>query len=223
MLIQLSKGTISVMLSSVNSHQVSQNRHQVHWTNRLTQHTTHYPDPSSALGNKKSKNPDFLTPASTGTQTNKQDEQTSKESTMTILIRLLCSHLPSTINHGQRSANFTPLQPDWTSRSLAMDYLVGLVVRRLPRERKIPGSNNACSVIFSGSSHTSDSKIGIPVATTAVVLNNEEYIFMNLCMCYCEYICVCMCLICNFYLGVAARIIVWADPSLRYTSMLLGC
>ena len=29
-------------------------------------------------------------------------------------------------------------------------------------------------------------------------------------------------LICNFYLSVVARKIVWADPSLRYTSMLLG-
>ena len=30
-------------------------------------------------------------------------------------------------------------------------------------------------------------------------------------------------LTCNFYLSVAARKIIWADPSLRYTSMLLGC
>ena len=45
------------------------------------------------------------------------------------------------------------------------DRLVGLVVRRPPRERKIPGSNPACAGIFSGSSHTSDSKIGTPVAT----------------------------------------------------------
>ena len=29
-------------------------------------------------------------------------------------------------------------------------------------------------------------------------------------------------LICKFYLGVAARKIVWADPSLRYIRMLLG-
>ena len=29
-------------------------------------------------------------------------------------------------------------------------------------------------------------------------------------------------LICNFYISVTARTIVWADPSLRYTSMLLG-
>ena len=43
--------------------------------------------------------------------------------------------------------------------------LVGLVVRRPPRERKIPGSNPACAGIFPGSSHTSDLKIGTPVAT----------------------------------------------------------
>ena len=29
-------------------------------------------------------------------------------------------------------------------------------------------------------------------------------------------------LVCNFYLSVAARKIVWADPTLRYTGMLLG-
>ena len=43
--------------------------------------------------------------------------------------------------------------------------LVGLVVRRPPRERKIPVSNPACARIFLGSSHTSDLKIGAPVAT----------------------------------------------------------
>ena len=45
------------------------------------------------------------------------------------------------------------------------DRLVGLVVRRPPRERKVPGSNPACAGIFSGSSHTSDLKIGAPLAT----------------------------------------------------------
>ena len=48
---------------------------------------------------------------------------------------------------------------------VATDCLVGLVVRRPPREREIPGSNPAGAGIFSGSSHTSDSKIGTPVAT----------------------------------------------------------
>ena len=43
--------------------------------------------------------------------------------------------------------------------------LVGLVVRRPPRERKVPGSNPACGGIFSGSSHTSDLNIGAPVLT----------------------------------------------------------
>ena len=45
------------------------------------------------------------------------------------------------------------------------DRLVGLVVRRPPRERKISGSNPACAGICSGSSHTSDFKIGTPLAT----------------------------------------------------------
>ena len=43
--------------------------------------------------------------------------------------------------------------------------LAGLVLRRLSRERKILGANPACVGIFSGSSHTSDLKIGTPVAT----------------------------------------------------------
>ena len=43
--------------------------------------------------------------------------------------------------------------------------LAGLVVRHLPQERKIPGSIPVCARIFSGSSHTSDFKIGTPVAT----------------------------------------------------------
>ena len=43
--------------------------------------------------------------------------------------------------------------------------LVGLVVRRPPRERKIPGLNPAVTGFFLRSSHTSDSKIGTPVAT----------------------------------------------------------
>ena len=45
-----------------------------------------------------------------------------------------------------------------------INRLVGLVVRCPPRERKIPDSNPACAGIFSGSSHTSDLKIGTPVA-----------------------------------------------------------
>ena len=49
--------------------------------------------------------------------------------------------------------------------SVITDRLVGLVVRRPPREWKVPGSNPACAGIFSGSSHTSDLNTGTPVAT----------------------------------------------------------
>ena len=51
------------------------------------------------------------------------------------------------------------------SSSFTLNRLVGLVVRRPPRQRKIPGSNPAGGGIFSGSSHTSDLKIGTPVDT----------------------------------------------------------
>ena len=100
--------------------------------------------------------------------------------------------------------------------------LIGLVVRRPPRERKIPGSNPACAGIFSGSSHTSDSKIGTPVATLPgawryrVSAGTGRPGVSILWLGEMEN------LVCNFYLSVAARKIVWADPSLRYTSMLLG-
>ena len=44
---------------------------------------------------------------------------------------------------------------------VVLDCLVGLVVRRPPRERKIPGLNPACARIFSGSSHTNDLKMAL--------------------------------------------------------------
>ena len=112
----------------------------------------------------------------------------------------------------------------WYSyRFLKNNCLVGLVVRRLPRERKIPGSNPACDGISSGSSHTSDLKIGTPVATlpgawcyrvsAGTGRPGVSILWLGEVESW----------ICNFYLSVAARKIVWADPSLRYTSMLLGC
>ena len=55
-----------------------------------------------------------------------------------------------------------------SSRSCCYSLLTASLawwLRRPPRERKVPGSNPACAGIFSGSSHTSDLKIGTPVAT----------------------------------------------------------
>ena len=95
-------------------------------------------------------------------------------------------------------------------------------LRRPPRERKIPGSNPACAGLSSGSSHTSDLKIGTPVATLPgawryrVSAGTGQLGVSILWLGEIES------LVCNFYLSVAARAIVWADPSLTYTRMLLG-
>ena len=110
----------------------------------------------------------------------------------------------------------------WKVWSAASDRLVGLVVRCPPQEWKIPGSNPACAGIFSGSSHTSDLKIGTPVATLPgtwcyrICTGTGQPSVSILWLGEVER------LICNFYLSVTAHKIVWADPSLRYTSLLLG-
>ena len=107
-------------------------------------------------------------------------------------------------------------------RSAPCYRLVGILVRCLARKRKIPGSNPAGAGIFSRSSHTSDSKIGTPVSTLPgawryrVSAGTGQPGVSILWLGEVES------LICNFCLSVAARKIVWADPSLRYTSMLLG-
>ena len=95
-------------------------------------------------------------------------------------------------------------------------------LRRPPRERKIPGSNPACAGIFSGSSHTSDFKIGTPVAalpgawrsrvSTGTGRPGVGILGLGEVESW----------ICSFFLSVAARKIFCADPSLRYTSLLLG-
>ena len=95
-----------------------------------------------------------------------------------------------------------------TTATVEFNRHVGLVVRRPPRERKIPGSNPACAGIFSGSSHTSDLKNGTPVATlpgawryrvsTGTGRPGVSILWLG----EVER------LICNFYLSVAARKIV---------------
>ena len=95
-----------------------------------------------------------------------------------------------------------------TSHSALAYRLVGLVVRHPPRERKIQGSNPACAGIFSGSSHTSDLKIGTPVATLPgawhyrVSTGTGRPSVSILSLGEVER------LICNFYLSVVARKIV---------------
>ena len=108
--------------------------------------------------------------------------------------------------------------------------------------------DTVCAGMFSGSSHTSDLKIGTSVATlpgawcyrlsagtgwpgvSILRLGGKDSLICNfyLSIQAREWLVRCHntlagwdSLICNFYLGMAARAIVWADPSLRYTSMLL--
>ena len=110
----------------------------------------------------------------------------------------------------------------WGHHPGEIDRLVGLVVRRPPRERKVPGSNPACAGIFSGSSHTSDLKIGTPVATLPGAWRYRVSVGTGWPGVSILWLGEMESLICSFCLSVAARKIVWADPSLRYTSLLLG-
>ena len=100
--------------------------------------------------------------------------------------------------------------------------LVGLVVKVSAPSAEDPGFESCLRQIFFGSSHTSDFKMGTPVATLPgtwhyrVSTGTGRPVINILWLGEVES------LICNFYLSVAACKIVCADPSLRYTSMLLG-
>ena len=105
---------------------------------------------------------------------------------------------------------------------LLPNRLVGLVGKASASRAEDPGLESRLRRVFPGSSQTGDLEIGTPVATlpgawryrvgagtggpgvSILWLGEVES------------------LICNLYLSVAARKIVWADPSLRYTSLLLG-
>ena len=97
-----------------------------------------------------------------------------------------------------------------------------LWLRRPPRKRKIPGSNPACAGIFPGSSRTSGLKIDTPVATLTGAWCYRVSAGTGLSGVSIMWLGEMESWICNFYLSVAASKIVWADPSLRYTRVLLG-
>ena len=93
------------------------------------------------------------------------------------------------------------------------DRLVGLVITAFASRAEDP----ACTRIFQGSSHTSDLKIGTPGAWRYRVSAGTGWPDVSI-----LWLGEMESLICSFYLNVAGRKIVWADPSLRYTRMLLG-
>ena len=84
-----------------------------------------------------------------------------------------------------------------------------------------PGFESRLRGILSGLNHTSDLKIGTPVATLPGAWRYRVSTGTGLPGVSILWLGVVERLICNFYLSVAARIIVWADPSLRYTRLLL--
>ena len=119
------------------------------------------------------------------------------------------------------------LLPSWSCYCLKTflhwcDRLVGLVVKASTWGAEDPGFESRLRLDFSGSSHTSDFKIGTPVATLPGAWHSRVSAGTGwpgvsiLSLGEVES------LICNFYLSVTAYKIVCADPSLRYTSLLLG-
>ena len=107
--------------------------------------------------------------------------------------------------------------------SAQTDRLVGLVVKASTSRAEDPGFESRLQQDWSGSSHTSDLNIGTPVATLPgtwryrVSTETGQPGVSILWLGEVES------LICDFCLSVAARKIVWADSSLRYTRMLPGC
>ena len=96
-----------------------------------------------------------------------------------------------------------------------IDRLAGLVVKASASRAEGPGFESRLRRDFSGSSHTSGLKIGTPVATlpgawhyrvsTGTGRPGVSILWLGEVERW----------ICNFYLSVTARKIVWADPSLR--------
>ena len=100
--------------------------------------------------------------------------------------------------------------------------LVGLVVKASASRAEGPGFESCLRRDFFESSHTSDSKIGTPVATLPGAWRYRVSAGTGRPGVSILWLGEVESWICNFYLNVATRKIVWADLSLRYTRMLLG-
>ena len=100
--------------------------------------------------------------------------------------------------------------------------LTGLVVKASASGPEDLGFASHLRQDFSGSSHTSDLNIGTPVATMPGAWCYRVSAGTGQPGVSILWLGVVESLICNFYLSVAACKIIWADPSQRYTSMLLG-
>ena len=103
-----------------------------------------------------------------------------------------------------------------------MHCLAGLVVKASALGVKDLGFESRLWQEISGSSHTSNLKIGTPVATLPGVWHYGVSAGTGQPRVSILWLGEVESLICSFYLSVAAHKIVCADLSLRYTSELLG-
>ena len=142
---------------------------------------------------------------------------------MSLSIRLpymkpfLCDAVHLIVGH------FASIPNDGVKDSVFSDRLVGLVVKASALESgrsrvRIPLETG----FFSGSSHTSDLKIGTPMATLPGTWRYRVSTGTGRPGVSILWLGDVESRICNICLSVAARTIVWAYPSLRYTSLLLG-
>ena len=118
-----------------------------------------------------------------------------------------------------------PVEPWWPSGktpAFRADRLAGLLVKAFASGTKDLGFEFRLQRDFSGSSRTSDLKIGTPLATLPGAWHYGVSAGTGWPGVSILWLGEVESLICNFCLSVAARQIVCADPSLRYTSMLLG-
>ena len=106
--------------------------------------------------------------------------------------------------------------------SVGSDLLIGLVVKASSSGADDPGFESRLQRDFFGPSHTSDLQIGTPVATLPDACHYRVSAGMGRPGVSIQWLGEVESLIFNFYVSVAARKIVCADPSLRYTGMLLG-
>ena len=125
---------------------------------------------------------------------------------------------------GRTCKPFYPLSLTWYVISLFPEYyyLTGLVVKASSSIVEDPGFKFRLRQDFSGPSHTSDLKIGTPVATLPGAWHSKISHGTGQPGVSMLWLGQMESLVCNFYLNVAACKIVWAHPSLRYTCMLLG-
>ena len=106
---------------------------------------------------------------------------------------------------------------------LLEDHLDGLVVKASTSRAGRSAVRIPLATGFSGSSHTSDSKIGTPVATLPGTWRYRVSAGTGRPGVSILWLGEVESLICSFYLSVAAYKLVRADPFLRYTRLLLGC